>query len=578
MYTDRLAALRAAEHGLAFGRLDDRARASRERRYIGRLGLLDERPRVRAAADGLARAGRPAVLHGHRGLARGHPPAPAPAHPAPRGRSRSTTRCWTSTPPTPAGTSLGPDQRGRAAGRGRRAPHRPDGRHRRHHPVRAGRDHPLEALRACWSCRAGRAPARPPSRCTAPPTCSTPTATGWPAAACWSSGPNPTFLRYIGQVLPSLGETGVVLGTVGAAVPGARRAAPRARARPRRSRAAPTMAAVIAAAVRDRQQVPAPRPIELVVEQQRVRLDRDVADPARTRARRSRKPHNEARGSSARRPMRLLAEQVARAARRLQASTPRGLLDAGDLADIREELRREPRSCSARSTTLWPTLSAAAAAHRPVRGRAAARTRWRAASRPTSARACSAPRSPTTCRPASAGRRPTSPLLDEAAELLGDDGAEAAAPRRPAALREEVSYAQGVLDVLDLEEDLDDELLRAGDIVDAERLAERQAVAPLRLDGRARRRRPRVDLRPRDRRRGAGAVGDGVAAGDAALPEPVDDARRRHRADRRPGRRRRRGARCSSPYVANRWRLEQLTVNYRTPGRRSPTSPTTCSP
>jgi DNA helicase IV len=39
MYTDRLAALRAAENGLAFGRLDAE---DGERRYVGRLGLLDE--------------------------------------------------------------------------------------------------------------------------------------------------------------------------------------------------------------------------------------------------------------------------------------------------------------------------------------------------------------------------------------------------------------------------------------------------------------------------------------------------------------------------------------------------------
>ena len=39
-------------------------------------------------------------------------------------------------------------------------------------------------------------------------------------------GPNPTFLRYIGQVLPSLGETSVVLGTVGQLFPGAGRAPP----------------------------------------------------------------------------------------------------------------------------------------------------------------------------------------------------------------------------------------------------------------------------------------------------------------------------------------------------------------
>ncbi|MBC8092802.1 MAG: helicase, partial [Pseudonocardia sp.] len=44
MYTDRLASLRAAEHGLAFGRLDVDPIGDEpaERRYIGRLGLLDE--------------------------------------------------------------------------------------------------------------------------------------------------------------------------------------------------------------------------------------------------------------------------------------------------------------------------------------------------------------------------------------------------------------------------------------------------------------------------------------------------------------------------------------------------------
>ena len=40
MYTDRLAALRAAEHGLAFGRLDTDAG---ERRYIGRWACWTRR-------------------------------------------------------------------------------------------------------------------------------------------------------------------------------------------------------------------------------------------------------------------------------------------------------------------------------------------------------------------------------------------------------------------------------------------------------------------------------------------------------------------------------------------------------
>src|ERR687889_2195055 len=145
-------------------------------------------------------------------------------------------------------------------------------------------------------------------------------------------GPNATFLRYIGQVLPSLGETSVVLGTVGQLFPGldARRTEPPEVAE---VKGRVEMAAVIAAAVRDRQQVPR-RPVELVVEQQRVRLDRDIAHAARSRARRSRRPHNEAKRVFHREAVRLLAEQVARGL----AAGSRGLLDAGDLSDIRDEL------------------------------------------------------------------------------------------------------------------------------------------------------------------------------------------------------------------------------------------------
>ena len=132
---------------------------------------------------------------------------------------------------------------------------RPDGRHRRDDPGRAGPDHPGRRRPGCWSCRAGRAPARPRSPCTGRPTCSTPTATGWPAAACWSSARTPTFLRYIGQVLPSLGETGVVLGTVGQLFPGLD-APPAEAPEVAEVKGRPEMAEVVAAAVRDRQQVP----------------------------------------------------------------------------------------------------------------------------------------------------------------------------------------------------------------------------------------------------------------------------------------------------------------------------------
>ena len=66
-------------------------------------------------------------------------------------------------------------------------------------------------------------------------------------------GPNATFLRYIGQVLPSLGETSVLLSTVADLYPGISATgieAPDTAAIKGRL----AMASVIAAAVRDRQQ------------------------------------------------------------------------------------------------------------------------------------------------------------------------------------------------------------------------------------------------------------------------------------------------------------------------------------
>ncbi len=64
------------------------------------------------------------------------------------------------------------------------------------------------------ACRAPPAPGRPPSACTGSRTCSTRTATGSPAPARWSSGRTRSFLHYIEQVLPALGELDVKQATV----------------------------------------------------------------------------------------------------------------------------------------------------------------------------------------------------------------------------------------------------------------------------------------------------------------------------------------------------------------------------
>ena len=552
IYTDRLAALRAAEHGLAFGRLDTE---DGEVRYVGRLGLLDEDNEYASLLmDWRAPAARPFYT------ATAASPEDIRRRRHLRTRRREVTAIDDEILDLDAARAAGAAQ---ASGLTSEAALLA--------AVGASRTGRMADIVATIQAEQDEIIRSKPSGVLVvqggPGTGKTAVALHRAAYLLYTHrdrlarrgvlviGPNPTFLRYIGQVLPSLGETSVVLSTVGQLFPGldARRTEPPEVAEVK-GRA--EMAGVIAAAVRDRQQLPR-RPVRLVVEQQEVRVDRDVVNAARTRARRSRKPHNAAKRIFHQEAIRLLAEQVARSI----VPGGRRLLDSGDLADIRDELK-ESRELRKELDALWPTLSAEQLLgdlYADERRLAATTRRLPAADRALLARPLPAEDGP-------AGLRWTPadvPLLDEAAELLGDDGSEAAA-REAAALREEVMYAQGVLDVLDLEEDLDPELLRATDVIDADRLAERQAVR--RYDSTADRAAAdrewtyghvivdeaqelsamawRLVMR-RCPTRSMTLVGDIAQTGDLAGASSWDTV--------------------LAPYVADRWRLAQLTVNYRTP-------------
>jgi DNA helicase IV len=554
MYTDRLAGLRAAEHGLAFGRLDalpEENGEPPERRYVGRIGLLDENNEYEPLLmDWRAPAARPfytATAASPEGMRRRR-------HLRTRRREVIAIDDEVLDLDDAAAVSQHSGLTSEAALLAAVSAHRTGRMSDIVATIQAEQDAIIRAKPSGVLVVQG-----------GPGTGKTAVALHRAAYLLYTHrdrlarrgvlvvGPNPTFLRYIGQVLPSLGETSVVLGTVGQLFPGldARRPEPAATAAVK-GRA--EMAGIVAAAVRNRQQLPR-RPIELVVEQQRVRLDADVVGAARTRARRSRKPHNEAKRIFHREAVRLLADQVAR------TLGGRGLLDSGDLSEIRDELT-ESVELTRELNQLWPTLSAeellAELYADPRRLHSVAR-RLPVADRDLLVRSAPADGVPENQRwtPADV------PLLDEAAELLGDDGSEAAA-REAAALREEVMYAQGVLDVLDLEEDLDPELLRATDIVDADRLAERQRVR--RYDSTADRAAAdrewtyghvivdeAQELSPMAWRmimrrcpsRSMTLVGDIAQTGDLAGASSWGEV--------------------LSPYVANRWKLEQLTVNYRTP-------------
>ncbi|GAA2270979.1 AAA family ATPase [Nonomuraea roseoviolacea subsp. roseoviolacea] len=363
-------------------------------------------------------------------------------------------------------------------------------------------------------------------------------------------GPNPTFLRYIEQVLPSLGENDVLLSTVGELYPGLTATA-RERPEVAAVKGDARMAEVIARAVRDRQRVPR-KPIELDLGRHALTIDRAMLDAARNKATRSRRPHNQARAVFVRSLLNALARQAAR-------KLGKGLIEEDELADLREELRTEPAVKSALNR-LWPYLTP----QRLLLGL------YGSPERLGHAAAALTPEERALLRRDGGAPWTESdvPLLDEAAELLGEIDEQvlratalqaeeelAAARRAEEHEREaELAYAREVL-----------ELTGLSDVMEAERLAERQRGEGPYLTTAERAAADRAwayghvivdeaqELSPMAWRavmrrvptRSMTIVGDvaqtGSAAGARSWGEVLD------------------------PYVAGRWRQERLTVNYRTP-------------
>ncbi|MGW7518664.1 HelD family protein [Streptomyces sp. NPDC054796] len=282
-------------------------------------------------------------------------------------------------------------------------------------------------------------------------------------------GPSTTFLTYIGQVLPGLGETGVLLSTVGELFPGVLpdRAEPAATSA---LKGRVVLAEVIAAAVRQRQAPPGTGTL-ITRDGDALGLDRDVCERAARQARATGLPHNEARQVFVRevtgRLARRLAEQTRRLADRLEeevadvlaeadidravrgdlarlggdpesvreAAVP-DVVDEADIAAVRRELLAEPALRTALDA-LWPELTP-----RQLLSELFADPDLLARAAPgldESERALLT-RAPGGWSPADI------PLLDEAAELLGVDG-QAARARTARAHARESAYAQEVLDL-----------------------------------------------------------------------------------------------------------------------------------
>lgn len=260
-------------------------------------------------------------------------------------------------------------------------------------------------------------------------------------------GPSRTFLRYVEQVLPSLGETGVVSTTLADLVPGVRaRGAEPAEAAEVKSRA--VWATILRRAVRDLQRVPdSPRPI--TVDGTRLELRPADVREAVVRARRSGRPHNLARETFVLWLLERLTDQLA-------SATSRDASDLDTRAWIREDIRtardarREINLCWMPTTPvgllerLWarPALLERLAPELEARERALLQR--------------------------AAGAEPTPadvPLIDELAELLGpSEDAQAHRARLQARRHEElVAYAAQAIESQEL----------GGGVVDAEMLADR---------------------------------------------------------------------------------------------------------
>ncbi|WP_066935231.1 HelD family protein [Microtetraspora fusca] len=365
-------------------------------------------------------------------------------------------------------------------------------------------------------------------------------------------GPNAMFSRYISQVLPSLGETEVVLSSVGELHHGVHATVDDAPA-VAEVKGDLRMAEVIEAAVRDRQRVPEGDlevlidvrtsirgGVEVVVERMALRLDHDACVRARDRARALGRPHNMARRTFVNKVLMGLAVDEAR-----QLDRP---YDEEDLRYAREALWGQA-SVRAALEELWPYLTPERLVGEllsdPDRLRAATAGLLRDEERDALLRPAG---SPWTIGDV--------PLLDEAAELLGEDDAEAKARERAAAEErdDEEAYARGVLEIADLTELMDATALAARHhdggpaVTTAQRaLADRSwAYGHVIVD--EAQELSAMAWRAVMRRipaRSLTVVGDiaqtGSAAGARSWAEMLD------------------------PYVAGRWREERLLVNYRTP-------------
>jgi len=217
-------------------------------------------------------------------------------------------------------------------------------------------------------------------------------------------GPSVAFLRYIEAVLPSLGETGVVMQTLGELFPGVEAVGddePEAA----RLKGSAQMARLLSRAVRSRQKVPT-EPTVVEIDGESLIVEPELIARAVGKAQRGGKPHNVARVTFVKQALSELTQKLA-----TQLRAKGSTIDEADLKVLREDLRTS-YDVRVLLNTAWLPLTPEKLIQdlyaRPS-WLAEMTPRWTQAQREALHRDRSVPFTVSDV-----------PLLDEAAELLGD--------------------------------------------------------------------------------------------------------------------------------------------------------------
>ncbi|WP_375164442.1 HelD family protein [Arthrobacter sp.] len=362
-------------------------------------------------------------------------------------------------------------------------------------------------------------------------------------------GPTSAFMRYIERVLPSLGETGVVMASIGSLMPGIR-AVPEPSEEVAALKGRLDMAEVVKQAVANRQRIPAENR-KLNVEGTTLILTPRQVRRARDRARATGKQHNDARTTFVKIMLRELTEQLTE---QLEESSGAG--NTADRSYLAEDVRTS-RDVRIALNLAWMPMTPEKLLRdlfsKPAHLEAAA-PHLTDAERELLYRPEDSP-----------WTEADVPLLDEAAELLGELDASAgrSAAEKEQERRRDLANAERAL------ENVSATLEDAGvdGMLTAEALAEHNTVAEARLTAAERASGDRTwayghvvvdeaqELSPMQWRllMRKCPLKSFTIVGDIAQTSSIAGSHSWQQA--------------LEPFVGERWQLEELTVNYRTPAQ-----------